>query len=79
MEFRHTDWYNDREVSAELFELLKNNGITNVLVDTAGRRDLMHMRLSTPTAFVRWVGANDPSDYSRLDEWVERIADCKAQ
>ena len=79
MEFRHTDWYNDREVSAELFELLENNGITNVLVDTAGRRDLMHMRLTTPTAFVRWVGANDPSDYSRLDEWVERIADWKAQ
>ena len=79
MEFRHTDWYNDREVSAELFELLETNGITNVLVDTAGRRDLMHMRLTTPTAFVRWVGANDPSDYSRLDEWVERIADWKAQ
>ena len=79
MEFRHTDWYNDPEVSVELYELLESNGITNVLVDTAGRRDLMHMRLTTPTAFVRWVGANDPSDYSRLDEWVERIADWKKQ
>ena len=49
------------------------------LVDTAGRRDLMHMRLTTPTAFVRWVGANHPSDYARLDEWVERIADWKKQ
>ncbi len=79
MEFRHTDWYNDQAVSAELYELLETNKITNVLVDTAGRRDLMHMRLTTPTAFVRWVGANHPSDYARLDDWIDRIADWKKQ
>ncbi|HEV7701706.1 MAG TPA: DUF72 domain-containing protein [Pyrinomonadaceae bacterium] len=79
MEFRKTDWYNDPEVSGPLYDLMEKHKITNVLVDTAGRRDLMHMRLTTPTAFVRWVGANDPSDYSRLDEWVDRIADWKKQ
>jgi len=80
MEFRKTDWYNDEAVSSELYALLEKNKITNVLVDTAGRRDLMHMRLTTPTAFIRWVGANDPkSDRARLDEWVERIADWKSQ
>lgn len=77
IEFRKTDWYNAPEVSAELYELLENNGIANVLVDTAGRRDLMHMRLTTQTAFVRWVGANHPSDRDRLDEWVGRIAKWK--
>ena len=78
MEFRKTDWYNDEAVSSELYDLLESNGIANVLVDTAGRRDLMHMRLTTPTAFVRWVGANHPeSDRARLDEWVERIASWK--
>lgn len=77
MEFRHTDWYNDPNVSEQLYDLLESNGITNVLVDTAGRRDLMHMRLTTPTAFVRWVGANHESDYARLDEWVKRVADWK--
>ena len=36
--------------------------------------DLLHMRLTTPVAFVRYVGANDPqSDRDRLDEWVTRI------
>ncbi|MEO6050059.1 MAG: DUF72 domain-containing protein [Pyrinomonadaceae bacterium] len=79
MEFRKTDWYNDPAVSSELYDLLEKNKITNVLVDTAGRRDLMHMRLTTPTAFLRWVGANHQSDYTRLDEWVERIADWKEQ
>jgi uncharacterized protein YecE (DUF72 family) len=78
MEFRKTDWYNDPDVSAELYDLLESNSITNVLVDTAGRRDLMHMRLTTPIAFVRWVGANEPgSDRDRLDEWVDRIAKWK--
>ena len=79
VEFRKTDWYNDPPVSSELYDLLETSGITNVLVDTAGRRDLMHMRLTTPTAFVRWVGANHPSDYTRLDEWVERVASWKEQ
>jgi uncharacterized protein YecE (DUF72 family) len=78
MEFRHTDWYNDPEISKKLYALLEKNKITNVLVDTAGRRDLMHMRLTTPTAFIRWVGANVPeSDRERLDEWVYRIAKWK--
>jgi hypothetical protein len=31
------------------------------------------MRLTTPTAFVRYVGANHTTDYSRLDDWIERI------
>jgi uncharacterized protein YecE (DUF72 family) len=80
MEFRHTDWYNDPKVSGELYDLLEKNKITNVLVDTAGRRDLMHMQLTTPTAFVRWVGSNEPvSDRKRLDEWVERVAKWKKE
>jgi uncharacterized protein YecE (DUF72 family) len=74
MEFRKEEWFSDPNISAQLYELLESNGITNILVDTAGRRDLMHMRLTTPTAFVRWVGANHESDRDRLDEWVERVA-----
>ena len=78
MEFRHTSWYNDTTVSSKLYDLLETHGITNVLVDTAGRRDLMHMRLTTPTAFIRWVGANEPeSDRTRLDEWIGRISQWK--
>ena len=79
VEFRHTNWYNDKSVANELYELLENNNITNVLVDTAGRRDLMHMRLTTPKAFIRYVGANHKSDYNRLDDWVERIAAWREQ
>ena len=73
MEFRHTNWYNDAAISKELYQLLEENNISNVIVDTAGRRDLMHMRLTNATAFVRYVGANHPTDYGRLDDWVERL------
>lgn len=79
IEFRHTDWYNDASVATELYKLLEEHNISNVLVDTAGRRDLLHMRLTNATAFVRYVGANHPSDYDRLDDWIARLKDWKAQ
>ena len=77
IEFRHTNWYNDNEIAEEIYQLFEKNKITSVLVDTAGRRDLMHMRLTTPTAFIRYVGANHETDYDRLDDWIKRIAKWK--
>ena len=79
VEFRHTNWYNDTAVANELYELLETNNISNVIVDSAGRRDIMHMRLTNATAFVRYVGANHKSDYTRLDDWVARLKDWKVQ
>jgi len=73
IEMRHTDWYNDQTVADRAYELFKKHNVANIITDTAGRRDLLHMRLTTPTAFVRYVGANHETDYSRLDEWVDRI------
>lgn len=73
MEFRHTKWFTENETAEKVFRLLEGNNIANVLVDSAGRRDIMHMRLTNNEAFIRYVGANHPSDYSRLDEWVERL------
>lgn len=79
VEFRHTDWFNDATVAEELYQLLEANNVSNTIVDTAGRRDIMHMRLTNATAFVRYVGANHESDYTRLDDWVERLKEWKAQ
>ena len=79
VEFRHTKWYNDEDVAKELYQLLETNNVSNVIVDTAGRRDLLHMRLTNATAFIRYVGANHTSDYDRLDAWIERLKDWKSQ
>ena len=74
VELRNTEWFNDKVVSEEVYSLFEKHQITNVLVDTAGRRDLLHMRLTTPKAFIRYVGANDPqSDRERLDDWINRL------
>lgn len=74
VELRNTDWFNKSSVSSEVYQLFESNQIANVLVDTAGRRDLLHMRLTTPQAFIRYVGANDPqSDRARLDDWIDRL------
>ncbi|MBE8720496.1 DUF72 domain-containing protein [Sphingobacterium pedocola] len=73
VEVRNEEWFSNPEVAKKFYKLLEKTKTTNVIVDTAGRRDMMHMRLTTPTAFVRYVGANHPSDYTRLEEWVEVI------
>ncbi|WP_340063148.1 DUF72 domain-containing protein [Ascidiimonas aurantiaca] len=79
MEFRHTDWFNDPNVAQELYYLLEENDIANILVDTAGRRDIMHMRLTNNEAFIRYVGANHASDYDRLNDWEKRLKKWKDQ
>ena len=45
-----------------------------MITDTAGRRDCVHMYLTVPKAFIRFVGNSlDNSDYTRIDDWVKRI------
>ena len=75
IELRNTGWFNDVAIAHELCQLFEQRNVTNIIVDTAGRRDLLHMRLTTPVAFVRYVGANNlASDRARLDDWVMRLA-----
>ena len=77
IEFRHTDWFTDKKAAEELYHLLEENKMANIIVDTAGRRDMLHMRLTNNEAFVRYVGANHASDYPRLDDWVNRLCQWK--
>lgn len=74
VEVRHPNWFDANELEW-LVDMLRpvNKGL--VITDTAGRRDVCHMRLSTPKAFVRFVSNNlHPTDYTRIDDWVGRIA-----
>lgn len=73
VELRHEEWFSNEENFNRLVSLLEKHHISNIIVDTAGRRDMVHMRLTSGEAFVRFVGANIPSDYERLDEWIETI------
>ena len=74
VEVREERWFHGR-ARADLAALLRANGATWILTDTAGRRDAAHMTLTTRQAFVRFVGNGlDPTDPTRLDAWAARIA-----
>lgn len=74
VEVRNEQWMSDKTVFKQYTSLLESLDMTNIIVDSAGRRDLLHMHLTSDTAFVRYVGANASTDYDRLDVWVARIA-----
>jgi len=79
VEVRNAECFSDAKIADKLCTLLEKNNMANIIVDTAGRRDMLHMRLTSPVAFVRYVGANHPSDLQRLDDWVERIAKWRSE
>lgn len=78
VEVRNEEWFADQTIFNNYCQLLEQTNKTNIIVDTAGRRDMIHMRLTTPTAFVRYVSANDNSDEKRLNDWLAVIADWRA-
>jgi len=75
LEVRHKEWFANPEIRTALFNMLHEVNAGAVITDASGRRDVVHMELPTPHAFIRFVGNSlHPTDYSRCDEWVERIA-----
>lgn len=76
VEVRHESWFSNQVNTQRLFELLEKYGVSTVITDVAGRRDVAHMRLTTDKVLVRFVG-NDlhPTDFTRLDEWALRLSD----
>ncbi len=74
IELRHESWFNNTASFEAVFDLFERNNISPVITDVAGRRDVLHQRLTTDTVLIRFVG-NDlhPTDYERIDSWIERI------
>ena len=80
VEVRNEEWFSNPAVASQFSDLFEKHGVANIIVDTAGRRDMLHMRLTSPVAFVRFVGANvDDIDKKRLDDWIERIVAWKKE
>jgi len=74
LEVRHKEWFADTAVKEGFFNMLHRLKIGAVITDASGRRDVVHMELPTPHAFIRFVGNSlHPTDYTRIDEWVARI------
>ena len=76
VELRHEEWFSDQAVRAQLFEMLARFKKGAVITDASGRRDCVHMELTIPEIFIRFVGngqEHKASDFARIDEWVARI------
>lgn len=74
VEVRHASWFERREVSERLFTVLEQYNIASVITDVAGRRDVLHNRLTSGVAMLRWNGNGlIDSDYTRMDDWLKRI------
>lgn len=75
VELRHPGWYEKADFFEEASSALESVNGGLVITDVAGRRDCMHMRLTSPMAFIRFVGNGlHSTDYTRIDHWVQRIS-----
>lgn len=70
IEFRHADWFEN----SMALDFLEENNISSIITDVAGRRDVLHMRLTNSKVIIRFVG-NDlhKTDYERMDMWADKI------
>ncbi|GAA4449215.1 DUF72 domain-containing protein [Nibrella saemangeumensis] len=74
VEFRHPDWFRKADTWQRTLEGLHALRRDVVMTDVAGRRDVLHMSVSSPVLVLRFI-ANDghPTDFSRADAWVQRL------
>ena len=74
IEVRNEQFFEFENPSERFFSLLEKYNISSVITDVSGRRDVLHQRLTTNTAMIRFVG-NDLhlTDYQRIDEWILQI------
>lgn len=78
-ELRSPKWFLEENFE-KVFDMMALHKIGSVITDASGRRDCVHMRLTTPIAFIRFVGNGlHPTDYTRVDNWVQRIKSWKQQ
>jgi uncharacterized protein YecE (DUF72 family) len=75
-ELRHQAWFARGGAQLErVCALFEEHDVALVISDVAGRRDVAHMRLTARDTLVRFVGNRPhPTDATRIDAWVERLA-----
>jgi uncharacterized protein YecE (DUF72 family) len=75
VELRHRGWFSQGALTPAAWDLLGERGAGTVITDTPERRDVMHVSLPRPVAFVRFLATTDDAvDHARLDAWADRLA-----
>ena len=74
IELRHESWFEDHMIHDRVINDLYKRGISVVITDTPGRRDVLHFSLCQPKVIIRFLGQfPSKSDTIRLKSWAERI------
>ncbi len=75
IEVRNKEWFKP-EWKHKLFALFEHYNIVSIITDVAGRRDVLHQRLTSDTVIIRFVGnRHHPTDFERLDAWGKQLED----
>jgi uncharacterized protein YecE (DUF72 family) len=75
VEFRHPGWFTAAGLSDACFELLAGRNTGAVITDTSGRRDVLHLGITSSRIFIRFTGNQlHHTDYERIDGWVQQFA-----
>ncbi len=78
LELRHEHWFSEEATFTRLRAYLEKKGIGLAITDAPGRRDVVHMALTAPFTFVRFLGHDaGPEDRRRIDEWLGRFEEWK--
>jgi len=74
IEVRHMSWFDSKATINALSALLKQYNRIFLITDVAGRRDVLHQKLTTNKAMIRFVGNGlHPTDYQRIEQWLKRL------
>ena len=74
IELRDPTWFAQPEKAEILYKAMEDLGVATVITDVAGRRDVLHQRLTCSTVFIRFNGYGlHSTDYTRIDAWVQRL------
>ena len=80
IEFREASWFRGGDLHPDAIQVLEAHQAGAVITDVAGRRDVLHLRVTAPFVLLRFVG-NDlhASDYERARAWAAQIQHWFAQ
>lgn len=73
VELWHPAWFTNDAAFNAVSNVLYKKGLPLIVTDTPGRRDVLHMRLTTRTLFVRFNANNDAQDKLRINSWLDRV------
>ncbi len=80
IELRHEAWFDEEATFKKLRAYLEKKAIGLVITDSPGRRDVVHMGVTAPFTFVRFLGHDGGDvDRRRIDEWLVQLDRWKSE